>query len=211
MKYIVKEQEPIQFREWKNLENDDWKPTFSILQGDEKRAVIDALKAEQGYICCYCERKLETGDCHIEHLKPQGKNLYPEYQLDYDNLICSCQLELEKGEPRHCGNSKGSWFNEHLFISPLSPDCELKFKYTFDGYIEAAIENDIATITTIDKLQLKKDKLNALRRKAIEPFIDEELTRMDLVDFTRGYLVDKSENGGKFNEFYTTIRYLFDS
>jgi len=211
MKYIAKGKEPIQFTEWKNQKNDNWKPAFSVLQGDEKKAVINALKEEQGFICCYCERRIEIEDCHIEHLKPQGKDLFPGNQLDYDNLLCSCQRELERGEPRHCGNSKGSWYDEQFLVSPLSPDCELKFRYTFDGHIESAIENDIAAITTIDKLQLKIDKLNALRKKAIEPFIDEELTETDLNNFTSGYLIDKAGNEGKYNEFYTTIKYLFDN
>jgi len=87
----------------------------------------------------------------------------------------------------------------------------LKFKYTFDGYIENAVLDDNAAITTIHILQLKIDKLNALRRKAIEPFIDQELTETDLENFTRGYLIDKAENEGKFNEFFTTIKYLFDN
>lgn len=33
---------------------------------------------------------------------------------------------------------------------------------------------------------------------------DEELTL-----FVKEYLKDKTDNGGKFNEFYTTIKYLF--
>jgi uncharacterized protein (TIGR02646 family) len=211
MKYITKGQEPIIFTEWKNLENDDWAPTYEALQGDEKRAVINALKEEQGYICCYCERRIETNDFHVEHLKPQGENLFPENQLDYDNLLCSCQRDVQRGEPLHCGNSKGSWHDEELLVSPLSLDCEAQFKYTFDGYIEPAIDNDIAASTTIDRLKLKIDKLNTLRKKAIEPFIDDELTETDLNNFTRGYLIDKAENEGKFNEFYTTIKYLFDN
>jgi uncharacterized protein (TIGR02646 family) len=208
MKHIIKEEEPLTFTTWKSLKNDNWTPLFSILPGEEKKAVIDALKKEQGYICCYCEKRLEN-DCHIEHLKPQGQNLFPESQLDYDNLLCSCQLKLKKSEPRHCGNSKGSWYDEELLVSPLDVDCESKFKYTFDGHIEPRLAEDIAAKTTIDKLQLKIDKLNDLRRKAIEPFLDGELSETDITNFAKGYLVDKSENSGMFNEFYTTIKYLF--
>jgi len=101
MKYIVRENEPVKFADWKNLKNDNWTPSFNILQGEEKMAVINALMEEQGHICCYCERRLEVGDCHIEHFKPQkGKYGFPEMQLIYDNLLCSCQQELERGEPR---------------------------------------------------------------------------------------------------------------
>ena len=142
---------------------------------------------------------------------PKDRNKFPERQLDYDNLLCSCQLELEKGEPRHCGNSKGSWFQENNFVSPLNPDCEKKFKYTFDGYIEPVDENDEPTITTIEKLRLGIDKLNKLREKAIEPFIEIPLSDKELKKLVTGYLRNKTINGGKYNEFYTTIKFLFGS
>lgn len=45
----------------------------------------------------------------------------------------------------------------------------------------------------------------------IEPFLDPELTEDELNDFVTAYLVDKDKNEGKFNQFYTTIQYLFAS
>ena len=206
MKYIVKEAEPIAFTTWKNLANENWKPTYNELSGTEKDTVYDALLKEQGFICCYCERELRKNDYHIEHLKPKDKHKYPQFQLEYSNLLCSCQRELKSGEPRHCGNSKDNWFDEQLFISPLNPDCEIKFKYTYDGYIEPKDENDVSTKTTIEKLHLGIDKLNAMRKGAIEPFlIDENINENEIAN----YLVDKIYNNGKYNEFYTTIKYLF--
>ena len=157
----------------------------------------------------YCERRLSNNDFHIEHLKPKDKNKFPELQLDYNNLLCSCQLELEKGEPRHCGNSKGSWFDKKLLISPLDRTCEEQFKYTEDGHIYPLNEDNLAAKTTIDKLQLDIDKLVDFRRKAIEPFIDENLNHEDLRSFVNGYLVEKEDNKGRYNELFTTIKYLF--
>ena len=209
MKYIVKQNEPAEFKNWKELKNDDWTPTYDKLQGAEKQSVLKGLKEEHGYICCYCEGSIDVDDCHIEHLKPQAKSLYPQNQLDYDNLLCSCQLELSQGEPRHCGNSKGNWYDEELLISPLQQGCEGKFKFTFDGYILPTDPEDVSAITTIDKLHLGIRKLNAKRLKAIEPFLYEDLSSNDISDFAKAYLVDKNQNGGKYNEFYTTIKYLF--
>lgn len=187
------------------------KPNWDRLSSNIKDILREEICKEQGYICCYCERRLAEKDFHIEHLMPKDRNKFPERQLDYDNLLCSCQLELEKGEPRHCGNSKGSWFQENNFVSPLNPDCEKKFKYTFDGYIEPVDENDEPTITTIEKLRLGIDKLNKLREKAIEPFIEIPLSDKELKKLVTGYLRNKTINGGKYNEFYTTIKFLFGS
>ncbi len=206
MKYIEKNNEPKTFADWKASDkmyqrgNPKWKRVPTNIKED----IRNALKDEQGHICCYCEREIIVNDYHTEHIKPQTN--YPQLQLDYDNLLCSCQLELEVGEPKHCGNSKGSWLDETLFISPLNPDCELKFKYTYDGYIEPNDENDIATIKTIKKLNLYLPKLNEMRKKAIEPFLDDTLDDNEFTLFVNSYLTMQS---GKYNPFFTTIKYLF--
>ncbi|MEI8085253.1 MAG: retron system putative HNH endonuclease [Paludibacter sp.] len=209
MKCIVKRSEPIEFTQWKDQANDDWTPTFAVLSGEVKGTVYKTLKEEQGFICCYCERELTGKDYHIEHLNPQEKEIIDP--LDFSNMLCSCQRRLKKGEPRHCGNSKDDWFEEESFISPLDSDCEKKFKYTFDGHIESAIEKDNAAIITIEKLRLGIDKLNKMREKAVEPFLDEHLSLQELTDFVSGYLIEKENNNGKYNPFYTTIKYLFNT
>lgn len=208
MKHIVKSSEPQEFKDWKRLENENWKPTYNDLQNPEKQKVYNSLLSEQGYICCYCERKLIKSDYHIEHFKPQEDNKFPELQLEYENMLCSCQRNVGKGEPLHCGNSKGNWFDESL-VSPLEKNCESKFGYTHDGYIIAINALDKSADITIQKLGLNKDRLIDMRKMAIEPFLDPELTEKELDNFVRAYLIDKSRNEGKFNEFYTTIQYLF--
>lgn len=213
MKFITKGGEPDKILEWKSKDKmyQRGKPNWNRLKSELKELLRDSISAEQGYICCYCERRLNTNEMHIEHFKPKDPNKFPLNQLDYDNLFCSCQLELEKGEPRHCGNSKGSWFDEDIIISPLEPNCETKFKYTIDGQILPEDKNDIGARATIEKLKLDIDKLNKLREKAIEPFLDEDLTQEDLDEFVQGYLVEKEDNDGYYNEFYTTIKYLFEN
>ena len=174
-----------------------------------KNIVKESLRQEQGYICCYCERELENGDYHTEHLRPIS--IYPNEQINYNNLLCSCQLEIDKGEPRRCGNGKGNWYDDSLLVSPLDPDCESRFIYTVDGQIRPSDEADQAADTTIKKLQLNLDRLNNLRKNVIEPFLDPELSDSELELFVNSYLVEKDQNNGKYNQFYTTIKYLFAS
>ncbi|MCI9845920.1 retron system putative HNH endonuclease [Flavobacterium pectinovorum] len=198
MKYIIKQAEPESFIVWKNKENDDWKPTYANLDRQERIDLFKSLKEEQGYICCYCERELNEGDCHIEHFRPKDKTKFPKLELVYNNLLCSCQVNTEKGEPLHCGNSKGNWFDENLLISPLDSTCEGKFKYTFDGQILPFNEDDDAAKITIEKLQLNIDKLKDLRKSVIDALFEDE----DI-----GWYLELKD--GRFNEFHTTIKYLF--
>lgn len=206
MKYIVKDQNTPGFDKWMALANEDWKPTYAGLRDPEKKEVKESLMKEQGHICCYCERRLIDEDSHIEHFNPQNNNAVNP--LDYSNMLCSCQDQLKKDETRHCGVSKGNWFDENLLISPLDPDCERCFAYTFDGKIQPADKCDnAATTMTIEKLKLDIEKLNDSRKKAIEPFLDDDLDGADLLKFVNGYLKKNSDN--TFNEFWTTIDYLF--
>lgn len=205
MKYIIKREEPESFTKWKASANNNWKPTYNQLSGQVKKDVKNALIAEQGGICCYCERKLNYDDSHIEHLNPQCNS--EEGQLDFQNMLCSCQKHLKKREPLHCGNSKGK---DAIAITPLHTDCKDKFTYTEDGHIEFTNED---SKKTIQSLQLNIDKLVNLRLSAIEPFIIDsitmdEISKDDAERFANKYLEMRD---GEYNEFYTTIQYLFAS
>ena len=142
---------------------------------------------------------------HIEHFNPQSNNAVNP--LDYANMLCFCQNQLEKGEPRHCGHLKGDWFDNQLLVSPLDPDCGGHFAYTADGKIQPAIKSDDAARMTIEKLGLNINKLNALRKKAIEPFLDENLNEQEFSQFVSGYL--RKNTSEMYGEFWTTIDYIF--
>ncbi len=205
MKHIVKNQNTPVFDQWR-IDNLHLQITYENgFQGEPKKDVKNSLLKEQGYICCYCERRLTEDDSHIEHFKPQSN---PSVDgLDYTNMLCSCQDKLKPGEPRHCGILKGNWFDNNLLISPLDNGCEGRFIYTGDGEIKPATESDVPATKTIEKLGLNIPKLNDMRKNAIKPFLDENLDELEFSQFVRGYLIKNSD--GKFEEFWTTIDYIF--
>lgn len=211
MKFIVKDAELQELIDWKQDDKmfQRGNPKWDRLTPLVKDKIRESLKREQGYICCYCERELIPNDYHIEHIKPKGFPIYKKFQIDYDNLLCSCQNETAKGEPRHCARSKDNWYDLNLFISPLDPLCEDKFTYTYDGHILPADPNDNAALATILKLQLFTDKMNNYRKAVIDLFIDDEITDIEVSILKENYLIHKDKNGGKFNAFYTTIKNLF--
>jgi uncharacterized protein (TIGR02646 family) len=199
MKYIIKGIEPDNFITWKSCGT----KIYDNLRNPIKADLKNALLSEQGYICCYCESKISSNNSHIEHLDPQCNN--NSNDLDFTNLLCSCQKQLSAGEPRHCGNSKD---NDTISIHPLQNTCESKFTYREDGTIQST---DIDSRETIEYLKLDIDKLNDLRKSAIEPFIIDpitlkEISQEDAKIFANSYL---TQDNGKYNEFYTTIKYLF--
>lgn len=205
MKHIVKQSEPEDFARWKAQANDDWQPTYDNMPGDIKNGVKAALMAEQGFLCCYCESRLHGEQSHIEHFRPQSDPVVDP--LDYANMLCSCGNRFQKGEPRHCGSLKDDWFDPDLLVSPFAPGCEERFAFLGDGRIEPRLDGDRAAKESIKRLGLGLPKLNDMRAKVIEPFLDESLSMRELRDFVAAYL--QPDETGRFGEYWTTIRFLF--
>lgn len=207
MRWIRKGPEPESFRAWKASGTEDWSPTWEDLRDHEKEQFRACLVAEQADLCCYCCCRIENDrrSCHIEHLKPRHRPQYRHLQLDYQNLLASCGSPLQPTPDRHCGASKGGWYEPDLLVSPLDPDCEQRFAFTAAGEIRPAMPGDHAAKTTIRQLSLQCRSLVARRRAAIDGWLAgvEELGSSDL----RRLLVAAStpDVAGRLTEFQPAI------
>ena len=201
MKRIVKDPEPEDFSKWKVSARTAHQLNWGEFQKPIKPEVHESLMQEQGFLCCYCEISVTANDSHIEHFRPRGR--YTALEFDYDNLLCSCQKNPPRGGPLHCGHSKRVWFDENLLVSPLTPDCEDRFRFTANGAIFPLRENDTGAQVTIEKLALDIPKLRALRAAAVDGLRD--LSPADIRRLlTRGA-------DGKFLPFHTTIKQVLSS
>lgn len=214
MKYIKKNQPPEEFIEWKNKTNEDWQPTWKKFRRNPvKRSVRESLLEEQGYICCYCEKRINQEDSHIEHLKPKDtNNIYSHLTLDYNNLLASCQGEKENTStiPVHCGHKKDDWYDEALMVSPLDSNCADFFRYTEDGQILPTTDLDKkpAAEQTIKRLALDIDKLKRMREQAIEGILDtiDTLSNNEIKKLINGF--EKTNANGECEEFCSAIIYV---
>ncbi|MEH2311668.1 MAG: retron system putative HNH endonuclease [Nostoc sp.] len=208
MKYIKKSEEPESFTVLKNLANEDWQPSWKNFSKPQKTDVHNSLLQEQGFICCYCGRRINTDDSHLEHLKP--RTTYPQLALEYTNILASCQKDTVRKEPLHCGKIKDKWYDDNLMISPLDVNCAEFFRYTDDGQILATnnSEKQLAAETTIDKLALNIDKLKNLRAKSIEPILEiiNTITEEEREDLILGF--SETDSKGYYEEFCAAIIYL---
>jgi uncharacterized protein (TIGR02646 family) len=214
VKYIKKSEEPEAFSAWKALQNEDWQPSWGNFQKPEKDTVQEALLKEQGYICCYCERRIdERKNSHIEHLKP--RTLYPDLQLEYANLLASCQGESETPPPIpvHCGHQKRDWYEENLMVSPLDLNCAEFFRYSGAGEILPIDDPDRQAMaeTTIEYLGLNIAKLQAMRGEAIAGVLlaIDGLTEEEIRLFAEG--CEQLDRDGRHRPFCTAISYILNS
>lgn len=158
MKHIEKGSEPTEFTQWKDCVNDPenvgWRPAWGNFQNPEKTMVHNSLLQEQGYICCYCMKRIDRVSSRIEHIVPRSKT-NEQRRLAYDNMPASCHGEDESADQvhLHCGHFRGDWYEPNMFVTPLKPSCEQEFTFYDDGAIRPT-QNNSAAKRTIGKLGL---------------------------------------------------------
>ena len=209
MKRIRKGAPPPSFEEWKGLASESWSPTYDDLQNPQKRDLHQALLEDQGWVCCYCGRRIELHDSHIEHFRPQ-RAPWKHLELEYTNLLTSCIREIDPDQPLHCGHAKGSQFDEALHVSPLSEDCELRYIYALDGRELATDPSDVAASKMIDILRLNVHYLRNRRREALEGAFDNEFLSTGSLDELRARrdLYAQRDGSGRFESFaHIIVRY----
>ncbi len=172
MKYIQKNCEPIGLRQYKQS------PNASYAGLRKKKALYHAVKyalaEEQGFICCYCGRRIsgKSSDTQIEHIYAKGTPVYEEMQLDYEtNLLACCDGgKQERGngkirkEDLFCESLKGDTI---LPVSPLTIECEDKFIFADNGEV-LGIGKDAEV--TIKILNLNSPVIKNMRKYAIDNY-----------------------------------------
>ena len=174
MKYVGKGQAPPAFELWKVQGDEGWAPAYGDLQQPGKGELHAALLKEQGWVCCYCGRRVHKVDSHIEHYRPQ--NSYPAQDLEYANLFCSRNTLVEPRFPLHCGQAKGGKFDEALHIAPSDPGCEQRFLYAADGQILPAAPGDNRAIYMIGLLALDGKYLRNRRQEALKGLFPDDFS-----------------------------------
>lgn len=163
MKYIKKRNEPVSLKKFRAIPGaryDDYR---------EKDELRQALILEQGFICCYCLRRIKLETMHIEHWKPQS--LYPQNQLDYKNLLAAC--DGNEGKPlhlQHCDKRKG---NREITINPTHPSCETLEKFRSNGEVYSDNETVDQELNTILNLNIQTHIIN---RKYVLDHVIQRLT-----------------------------------
>lgn len=204
MKHIIKFDEPEDLKEYKRLEG----ACYRDLSKNVKDNLRETLRQEQGGLCCYCERKLD-GKTVIEHIKPKDDRFFPELQLEYTNLLLSCdggESERRKHDrrenrsyPLFCDANKN---NNIIPISPLDEDCEEMFAYGEDGEILGVTKE---AEETIGVLNLRVPFLNHQRKALIESIKNTVLTATEWEEELVYYRNRKVS--GDFEAFCTTAIY----
>lgn len=172
MRAITKKREPSTLQQWKAVQiNTQQNFNYTNLPTLVKNDIKNALLIEQGYLCAYTMRRLETvTDCHIEHVKAQASE--PNLDLDYSNMVaCFPQNggDISHGYGAPIKADLAVTFNQN-FISPHHARCASRFCYNKQGSISEKNIDDIAASRTIEILKLNQRSLEEMRLRALEAF-----------------------------------------
>lgn len=171
MKYIQKNAPPAELIAYRQQPG----ATYIGLRSKKKlyKKVKYALAKEQGFICCYCGRRITGGpDSQIEHFFAKGTPVYEEMQLDYEtNLLACCDGGKEdrsqgiiRKEDLYCESIKGTTI---IPVNPQYIDCEDKFLFSQDGEV-IGVNKDAEV--TIKILNLNSPALKNMRKYAIDNY-----------------------------------------
>lgn len=171
----------------------DINPTYDKYR--DKDDLRHALLREQGYICCYCMKRIDIRNMIIEHFKSQFE--FEELALNFDNMLASC-TGGENGDVQHCDETKG---HKLLIINPMNKTLVAQIKFDGAGRIfsddENLTKNELEGILNLNNQNLLKERkviLDALMKQIQTKFGTKTMTKQ----FIENELNKWSSRNGKF-------------
>jgi uncharacterized protein (TIGR02646 family) len=215
MKRVNKGMSPQRFENWKSNGRKTWSQFKN--KTNIKNLVKENLLEDQGYICCYCGKRIELDEMTtIEHFLPKGLPRYSHLALDYQNLFVSCNGGREeryiqacnnevKTFPLSCDSKKGE---EVLPFGPLSAEYESLVRYSVDGRVTDMTNNGDGA-KMIQVLGIGNDNANLVnnRRKAIKPWI-ENLPSTDEIQLIINHYETKMN--GRYEEYCFVVKQILE-
>ncbi|MDE7414894.1 MAG: TIGR02646 family protein [Lachnospiraceae bacterium] len=190
-----------------------WKDNFQCKKGRratykedfpdaERRKLRKELLEEQGYICCYCMKRIDINSSHLEHFWPKSR--FKNLDMDYQNMLVSCEGETTGGD--HCGHKKDDWYDKDMVI-PTDDKIETMFRYALSGGInpahrgeKEAVEKKMIHEWGLDSFHLERNRKMALAETEI--FEMQDYTEEEVWDTIAYY---DGRQDGKYIEYCNVI------
>lgn len=181
-------------------------------KNDLSQDIIDKLRnkllADQGYICCYCQKRIPEKllpQSKIEHFKCRDK--YKDLELNYSNLFIACNGE-EKSGKKTCDTLKSN--SDINSFTLTSTNFETIIKYGKDGGIYSTdpnIEKDINEILGLNEYNLKQKRYNIFLAMNN---IKKRFTKVGNYNHQISKEIEEwkeRDHNGKFREFFSVAIY----
>lgn len=175
MLHLKKGEEPKTLTEYKKAEN-------AYFDGYEfKDDIRNNLLGEQGYLCAYCMRRINSvSETKIEHIIPQSALRSDEREaLNYKIMVGVCHGNEKRGRKKSqltCDAHRG---NADIAVNPFDENCIRQIKYNTDGIIYSDNVNINQTLNEVLNLNYNgADSYLVSNRKEALKSCRERLIRM---------------------------------
>jgi uncharacterized protein (TIGR02646 family) len=213
MKFVQKGGPPHEYRNWCRQVEGTNKEDYREMQSDIKSVVLAALIQEQGDICAYTMKRIDRETSHIEHVKPESlcRSDRKGSDLSFANMLACFPRDGMRRVHRYGAQKKDDWWDTALFVSPLDPACEKRFRFNLAGEISATSVNAAAR-KTIRVLALDHPALTEERRRAIDEWLYGQGGSEPLSKAKASRLREKvcNRSAGRFIEFCVALRDALD-
>lgn len=142
---------------------------YDNISTETKKELRESLISEQGYVCCYClkripENKADLHHTKIEHFKCQHN--YSQLDLEYYNLHLACKGNQGQSEKfQTCDTAKAN--KDILSFSLIDNSLNGNIHYAKDGTVfseQKKIETEINEILQLNNDQDVKKARERIRR-----------------------------------------------
>jgi uncharacterized protein (TIGR02646 family) len=206
VRFIQKNKEPSELLQYRQQPG----ASFLGLNLEQKQAIRESLVREQGYLCCYCMKRIEptSGGMKIEHWAPQSGPNGDSLQLRWINLLGACNGNQDKcADNQHCDTKKA---NTPLQINPMEKRCEDLIRFRPDGSIWSEDPNTNRDLNQVLNLNLNQLKNN---RKGVYKNFHILWTKVPTEDWSERFLNKKicdlsTPKDGKLTEYCQVSIYI---
>lgn len=212
MRRVTKTHPPQELTAWRDA-NRETNHTYHDLLGTAAHAALRAkLLEEQGWLCAYTGRSIDNGSFHVEHVKPQCE--CGEWEdVDYRNVVACVPADGGDASIGYGAPIKANWWDEQLFISPLSAECERRFRFVWSGHVHPNPEGNERATATIAALQLDADSLSKLRKARIDGFFgfgsNTRARPLSIADARKALAnIENRDGNGRLLEFFFVLKQL---
>ena len=212
MREIIKEKEPSDFIQHRAKPGS----TFDNMPTSVKNNLRNALLKSQGYICCYCMKRIGDRTSKIEHFRSQmhnnGENGSTDMTLDYSNLFVACPDFGGKYEVQTCDSHKKE--QELRKINLTSPLCNSMFKYAGNGNMSSATDDEDINYDIDKVLNLNQQTLKDNRKVVYQQLNDRFKSYSKNKNFNQGTLRKElshwlgKDKQGQYKEYCMVAVYL---
>lgn len=124
-----------------------------------------ALLKEQGFLCCYCTRRITApteAKMVIEHFRPYSK--YEKLRLEWSNLLASCKGG--EGGPKHLFHCDETKKDEEITLNPTNQKDIGQLRFSSNGRVSS--ENPVFQNELDEVLCLNREHLKTARASVVD-------------------------------------------